>query len=437
MLIKIKERKLMRKELLASLTVFGLMLAPVMGQSVKQGVEIPLKQQHRMKNSIVGSYPQQVDWYSWSGTAWTPSQVDHITYNGLGDPVTVINDLAAGTDVKITYEYNSFRMPTLILIQNLSGANWINIQRSRFEFDSWGNVTLEVVEKYQDGEWKTETGIKLEYELSGGKPVKYTISHYNPQTQLYTVVSRTTQTYDSNGLVATMMNEVYEAGNWVNSSRVAYTWKSADEMASMLMENWETNQWVFYGRYDYTYTTYGSFTAIFNIYEPESQQYMPYLRETTTYDSHGNLTLQTTEAWLGIMWMVTSGTKIDLTYQGNNPTQKITQEYSGMDYQNMTKEVFSNFLSLGKEEDIVGAPDMTVYPNPATDQLNIRLKDFPVNSSVRIEILDFQGRVVTTANLLTNPGTLLMDLTSVPQGNYIVRVTSSTGKLLQKPVMKR
>lgn len=81
-----------------------------------------------------------------------------------------------------------------------------------------------------------------------------------------------------------------------------------------------------------------------------------------------------------------------------------------------------NFLSLGEEQ----FAELSVYPNPATDVLNI---SNPSNlGSLGVEILDMNGRVVfSNASLLVNTDFANINISSFEKGVYTLRLFNEEG----------
>jgi hypothetical protein len=81
----------------------------------------------------------------------------------------------------------------------------------------------------------------------------------------------------------------------------------------------------------------------------------------------------------------------------------------------------SSFVSV--EEEVAEVKDlMNVYPNPATDVVNIDL-GIDYNQPLTIAIYDIQGKVVASTETNANGGTVRMDVSAIATGNYVVRVT--------------
>lgn len=81
----------------------------------------------------------------------------------------------------------------------------------------------------------------------------------------------------------------------------------------------------------------------------------------------------------------------------------------------------SNAASLSESE-IAG---LNVYPNPATDAVNVSFE--AANTDYSISLMDLQGRVITSQELTNATGTQLISFatTSVAKGSYIVSIKSN------------
>ncbi len=85
-------------------------------------------------------------------------------------------------------------------------------------------------------------------------------------------------------------------------------------------------------------------------------------------------------------------------------------------------------------EDVDYNNNIAVYPNPATDELNVKLL-LTQFADVKIELLDLAGKTILSENLsssITN-NHYVIDVNAVPNGMYIVKVTNgenvSTSKI--------
>ncbi len=103
----------------------------------------------------------------------------------------------------------------------------------------------------------------------------------------------------------------------------------------------------------------------------------------------------------------------------------------------ITKEIYQSAFStftVGMNEQTRNTIIKNIYPNPATNQVNIDL-DIPNNENVNISILNNIGQEVKTNNLGTASGlqNLNFDVSDLSRGIYFIKVTIGN-KLYSKPI---
>lgn len=98
---------------------------------------------------------------------------------------------------------------------------------------------------------------------------------------------------------------------------------------------------------------------------------------------------------------------------------------------------FNTSLPIEAIADLTGIEELEaeenaidVYPNPTTGMLNISFNNMPESGVCRVEIYDALGRLVIgrlqTSELVSAMGTISMDISSYPEGLYIVRISTPT-----------
>jgi hypothetical protein len=81
-------------------------------------------------------------------------------------------------------------------------------------------------------------------------------------------------------------------------------------------------------------------------------------------------------------------------------------------------------------EDIL-SETLQIYPNPAKDELYIK-SELPV---VKIEIMDFAGRIVETLRATSlQDSTTIINVSALPQGVYMLKVYTGSGVTIKKVV---
>lgn len=92
---------------------------------------------------------------------------------------------------------------------------------------------------------------------------------------------------------------------------------------------------------------------------------------------------------------------------------------------------FYSFPGVGIEELI--SINATIYPNPTTDYIHIKLEDQLIDAT--IEILSISGQLVSrTASIVSNQ--TVVDVRDLPKGNYVLNVYTK-GKTFQKQFVKQ
>ena len=102
------------------------------------------------------------------------------------------------------------------------------------------------------------------------------------------------------------------------------------------------------------------------------------------------------------------------TYEFTSGTRNIFPTF----IRNYYYEYYFNVGVAGAEE----AGTITVYPNPATDHINIVLGEL---KNVSITLTHTSGQTVRTINVPDNTGKASLSTGGLPAGNYILQVMSS------------
>lgn len=86
---------------------------------------------------------------------------------------------------------------------------------------------------------------------------------------------------------------------------------------------------------------------------------------------------------------------------------------------------FTEFVSGSNKMDMAESTNMTLFPNPVSNDLTLRLVS-SFNATVEIRIVDIQGKTVSIRNERIVPGNnqITMQLSDLPQGLYICRVNN-------------
>jgi len=93
-----------------------------------------------------------------------------------------------------------------------------------------------------------------------------------------------------------------------------------------------------------------------------------------------------------------------------------------------TQDFVIEVKALGVDESEQGLSKINIYPNPTTGKLIIESGDLLIS---KIEVLDIEGRVVSSHHLTYSP---TIDISHLNSGAYFVRVTTEQGEIVKKVV---
>jgi len=85
-------------------------------------------------------------------------------------------------------------------------------------------------------------------------------------------------------------------------------------------------------------------------------------------------------------------------------------------------------LSIGEAE--VPVPEVELFPNPVTDQLNIRVSG--INGDAWMQILDMSGKQLRIEKVNIQNGVLSKDISSLSSGMYIFKLVNEKGAVKKK-----
>jgi hypothetical protein len=86
--------------------------------------------------------------------------------------------------------------------------------------------------------------------------------------------------------------------------------------------------------------------------------------------------------------------------------------------------------ATGVTDIMSGSNELTAYPVPASDVLNVKLMSAS-ESTVSIQLLDMSGRVISaqTASMSSGTNNMSINTSTLQSGNYILSVSSETYKM--------
>lgn len=407
------------------------------------------------------------------------------TYDANGRCTQVITkNYDAGTHTfsnayRFTYTYyaNNSNL-TSLETYNSATNTWVPNSRFTTIYDDRGNTIRFSSESYDGGNWIVSYGYSsfITYYNNTSKIVTRIDSNYNGSIGAMEPNYKNVKTYDANGNARAISAYNFDNGPetleevdsiyWSNGlpvSLIAFSpsldptyklhnlnWGNTFDNTVDLFENeplgYETqtyviNTWVNMARTSTTFPdNYGSEINLEEVYL--NSAYIPSSRHNFINDAKKNNIEESDESYdAGTnLWSTTYGHQYQYQYDANNRmTEKVSIEYNVTDsaYNFVRKEEYSEFITittgLNNTDKVI---ETKLFPNPSTNGIvNIDLK-LEKASSVAIELVDINGRLVNVQHIDLGQGLNTVELNGLNKGMYFVIITSDYGVSRTKLLVK-
>jgi hypothetical protein len=132
----------------------------------------------------------------------------------------------------------------------------------------------------------------------------------------------------------------------------------------------------------------------------------------------------------------------DTSWNGNGDIKNVLgwELWFAKDQTTSDGQLWFDWIAFGDaEQPVVESTDeilsssFNIYPNPATDVLNIK---FDANSETSVNLMDLTGKIVASQNAQAGAVTTAFQIADLNAGIYFVNVKSANGSATQKVVIK-
>ncbi len=347
-----------------------------------------------------------------------------------------VNALQWAAPSRILYGYNAADKENSLINDNSAGGAWqASERRINYSFDANNNL-LGYEMQYWNSGWVNTQKYTFTYDNANNR-ITGLMQDWVTSTNSWKNNTYITNTYDANHNLLTSIEQQWNlsSSSWVNLKKETATYNTNNEYTSDIFEGWSTvtSSWESFERYLFFYTNSdltglveeiydsntSSYIAIYKVahsYDGNhhllnsiSQQPNPTImawentdRDTYTYDSHDNQITYLNERW-------------------NSGTGAWENAFRQFDYYS-SKTVGLNVLAAQAE-------NISLYPNPATD--NIRLFNETGMTYTSLSIRDVNGKQVFT-QALDHSSTVDIPLRALSQGMYLLELKSESGPVYKK-----
>lgn len=339
-----------------------------------------------------------------------------------------------------------------VLIQNWVSGNWQNHKMEEYSYGSNGQLITDAMRNWDapDQVWQNT----FTYNHDGSVSTE-TFQSLNSITGGWDDESRYTYTYTADGKVETSLYQVWVDGGWQNERLITNAYDENGNLVSYTSENGNNHDWpkhitqLYYDHnpdgsvsgqtiwnnlngegtnklssiYSYTYSAGHLSTTLNQDYYADERHNWAF--DHYAYDDAGTLIADTTQSWdAGAQAWVN---KTLTTYSANTMLTRVWDAAEGWVNASLTTYTYSASGISGEPSIVEG-----IYPNPATDIVNIDM----VNPAIAydVSITDVTGKEVWTKTATT--GKEQIDIASFADGIYMLTVRqtgqSSTQKIVKQ-----
>ncbi len=374
--------------------------------------------------------PERLETYLYDGTEWLPILAFEEQYNDLGE---IISDIIYLYDYdteewyilfgfRAVEEYNDNGALTLRIWEDFFMDEWTQVYKEEFILNEQ-DVIVEIIEYYYDDwddSWEKVYRVVMD------------LCENNMWQQGYSYVWNW---FDEEWVLELK----YVEFEWFDFSRMLFTFVHVMADADLIDDDWKSDEdveWINYMRMTAEYEENGLplFRLIEDWYgDADEGVWQPDVKMDYAYDHLGNVTLDMFSIHDGYEWLMVDGFQLDMEYHEDGSIKSILYNATRDEYKRGLNPLLHFTYVYGDDSTdapVVDLPafDIKVYPNPASNLINLELPDD--SGYTHISILSADGRVVQSRNLSGVAGSQLvsLDVSGLNNGIYFVRVQGPAGQ---------
>lgn len=340
--------------------------------------------------------PELCQEFGWNGTAWDSTGLVLNVYSPTGNLIEkTIYYFSSGIffpQFKYQYTFDTNGNLTEQILQDHTGSAWENDSRQTRTYDMNQNEIEFFNYLWTNNTWEITYGNRNSYQYNASSQITEKIEEsYFASSGTYVNNERTTYTFAAGVPIETTYYD-WDGASWIPNNRYTnQVWfdYSKDLPQSNVYQDHDGTNFVDNQRGNWTYSQNDSYELIYDEYVAGT--WTPYYKLVENYDLHGHNTLYESSSWNN-GWQVSYGANATYTYDNQGITLEIVYQNRNIlgVYENNSKSLYSSFF-VGNSKPVQNEVDLTVYPNPASSELNFDIK-MEKHGAVTITLFDMQGR---------------------------------------------
>ena len=325
---------------------------------------------------------------NWSGATsqWVKSEVDTYTYNE-GNKVVVelyqgFNGATVAMQNRTTNTYNLEGDLTQILDQDYLNSNWVNEQKVVLEYAN-GSLALGIIYEWSGSAW-----------VLGEDSARITIN------------------YNANGTVGTAVFESWQDA-WVTAMRTVYSYNANNWAVFESSESFDGANWLVEEKVEYTYDVNGNALTIKRSNNDNG---------TFTLASEEINTFDTLQLMADFAHPFKDKTGTDYLFEVTGIVNKILTTTS------VDRRTTYNYGESTASIPSFNLAAIKVYPTPATDVINVSIKNGTIH---KIDVFNLLGKKVLTSTESK------INVENLAKGVYLLKIQSEDAGFVTKRMVKR
>jgi hypothetical protein len=325
---------------------------------------------------------------NWSGATsqWVKSEVSTYTYN-QGNKVVVelykgFNGVTVEMQNRITNTYNSEGEITQFLEEDYLNSNWVNTNKVDLEYDN-GSLALGIVYEWSGSAW-----------VLGEDSARVTIN------------------YNANGTVGAAVFESWQE-DWVTTMRTVYSYNANNWAILESSESFDGATWLVEDKVEYTYDANGNALTI-KRFNNDNGTFTLASEEINTFD--------TSQLMADFAHPYKDKNGIDYLFEVTGIVNKILTTTS------VDRRTTYNYGESTASIPSFNLAAIKVYPTPATDVVNVSIKNGTIH---KIDVFNLLGKKVLTSTESK------INIENLAKGVYLLKIQSEDAGFVTKRMVKR
>lgn len=347
-----------------------------------------------------------------------------------------INASQWGAPGRVLYGYNAADKENSFIHDYIVNGAWQNNSRNvNYSFDANTNL-LGYDMQYWSSSWVNTQHYTYTYDNANNRLTELTQS-WVAATNSWRNSVLVTNTYDASHNRLTSIEQHWDlnTSSWINIKRETATYNTNNEYTSDVFEGWSTvnSSWENFERYLFFYTNGDPTGLVEEIYDSNTSTYMAIYKVAYTYDSNHHVLTSTSQRPNPNTMTWENADRETYTYDsyGNQITYLIEGWKSGTGiWENVSlQRDYYSYKTVGLDKATAQAENISLYPNPAAD--NIHILNKAGLKFISLSVMDVNGKQVLTQTLDT-ASAVTISLSALPQGMYMLELKSESGPVYKK-----